>query len=101
MDVPLRLPFYVNASSFSNVLRRLPQHVLIANTEPTPPTVYYYRQLASISAAIGTPEENKPNLSLTRTMIYCSDVTIGAIHYKAPIDHSKQIEQHTNVHEKV
>lgn len=44
MIIPPRQPFYVTISSFSHRAQPLLTHMMVAHTEPAPPTIYRCRQ---------------------------------------------------------
>lgn len=62
VDILLRQPFYVTASSFSHKAPHLPKHMVATNTERAPPTIYCCRQNPSNPAPIGAPKNARTEL---------------------------------------
>lgn len=77
--------------------RHLLEHMIVAHTESSLPTINHCWRAFSNPAAVGTPKKHKHKISSTETKTSSSDDTVKAVRYKAPIDRAKQIERHADV----
>lgn len=100
MDDPPDLPFYITASSFSDVPRHLTKHAVVARTKPTPPTICHCRKITSNHAATENSEKRKIRASPTKTIAFGSDGMIAVVHYKATSYRSTKMERQVDVPDK-
>lgn len=73
-------PFYVTIRTFSHKAQHHPKHMVVAPTEPTPPTICYCRQTLANSVPRESPEEHQSKTALSITVVSNSNDTVRTIH---------------------
>lgn len=91
------LSFNTTVSSFSDRPRHLPKHMVVAQTDLPPPTIFRCIQTTSNPAAIGIAEERESKTLLTEIKVFGFNDTVGVVQYKAPAGRATQMEGHIDV----